>query len=36
MLKKARKLHGFVNVWSQVRKPMFFDKTMNKVNLFYN
>ena len=36
MLEKARELHGFVNVWSQDGKIMFFDKTTNKVNVFYN
>ena len=36
MLEKARELHGFVNVWSQDGKIMFFDKTINKVNLFHN
>ena len=36
MLEKATELHGFVNVWSQDGKIMFFDKTMNKVNVFYN
>ena len=36
MLEKARELHGFVNVCSQYGKIMFFDKTINKVNVFYN
>ena len=36
MLEKARELHGFVNVWSQDGKIMFFDTTINKVNVFYN
>ena len=36
MLEKARELHGFVNTWSQDGKLMFFDKTINKVNFFYN
>ena len=36
MLEKKRELHGFVNVWSQDGKIMFFDKTINKVNVFYN
>ena len=36
MLEKARELHGFVNVWSQDGKIMFFDKTINKVNAFHN
>ena len=36
MLEKARELTGFVNVWSQNGKIMFFDKNMNKVNVFYN
>ena len=36
MLEKARELHGFVNVWSQDIKIMFFDKTIDKVNVFYN
>ena len=36
LLEKARKLHRFVNVWSQDCKIMFFDKTINKVNIFYN
>ena len=36
MLKKARELHGFVNVWSQDGKIMLFGKTINKVNFFYN
>ena len=34
MLEKARELHGFVNVWSQDGKMMFFDKIINKVNIF--
>ena len=33
---KARELHGYVNVWSQDGKIMFFDKTINKFNIFYN
>ena len=36
MLEKARELHGLVNVWSQDGKTMFFDKTINKVNVFCN
>ena len=36
MLEKARELHGFVNVWSEDDKIMFFDKTINKVNVNYN
>ena len=36
MLEKARKLHGFVNVWSQDGKIIFFDKTINNVNVFHN
>ena len=36
MLEKARELHGFLNVWSQDGKIMFFDKTINKVNVFHN
>ena len=36
MLEKARKLYGFMNVWSQGDKIMFFNKTINKVNAFYN
>ena len=36
MLEKPRELHGFVNVWSQDGKIMFFDKTINKVNAFHN
>ena len=36
MLEKARELPGFVKVWSQDGKIMFFDKTVNKVNFFYN
>ena len=36
MLEKARELTGFVNVWSQNGKIMFFDKNINKVNVFYN
>ena len=36
VLEKARALHGFVNVWSQDGKIMFFDKTINKVKIFYN
>ena len=36
MLKKARELHGFVNVWLQDGKIMLFGKTINKVNFFYN
>ena len=36
MLEKARELHGLVNVWSQDGKIMFFDKTINKVNVFYD
>ena len=36
MLEKARELHGFVDVWSQDDKIIFFDKTINKVNVFYN
>ena len=32
MLEKARELPGFVKVWSQDGKIMFFDKTVNKVN----
>ena len=36
MLQKARELHGFVNVQPQDDKIMFFDKTINKVNIFYN
>ena len=36
MLEKARELHRFVNVWSQDCKIMFFDKTINKVTVFYN
>ena len=36
MSEKARKLHGFVSVWSQDGKIMFFDKTINKVKVFYN
>ena len=36
MLEKARELHGFVNVWPQDGKTMFFDKTINKVNIFHN
>ena len=36
MLEKARELHEFVNVWSQDIKIIFFDKTINKVNVFYN
>ena len=36
ILEKARELHRFVNVWSQDCKIMFFDKTINKVNVFYN
>ena len=36
MLEKAKELHGFVNVWSQDSKIMFFDKTINKVNFFYD
>ena len=36
MLEKARELHGFVNVRSQDGKIMFFDQTINKVNVFYN
>ena len=36
MLEKARKLHEFLNVWSQDDKIMFFDKTINNVKVFYN
>ena len=36
MLEEARELHGFVNVWLQDCKIMFFDQTINKVNVFYN
>ena len=36
MLEKARELHGFANVWSQDCKIMFFDKIINKVNVFHN
>ena len=36
MLEEARELHGFVNVWLQDGKIMFFDQTINKVNVFYN
>ena len=36
MLEKARELPGFLKVWSQDGKIMFFDKTVNKVNFFYN
>ena len=36
MLEKARELHGFVNIWSEDDKIMFFDKTINKVNVNYN
>ena len=36
MLQKARELQGFVNIWSRDGKIMFFDKTINKVNVFYN
>ena len=36
MLEKAKKLHGFLNVWSQDGKIMFFDKTINKVNVLFN
>ena len=32
MLEKGKKLPGFVKVWSQDGKIMFFDKTVNKVN----
>ena len=34
MLEKVRELHGFVNVWSQDGKVMFFDKTINKLSFF--
>ena len=36
MLWKTRKLHVYVNVSSQDRKIIFFDKTINKANVFYN
>ena len=36
MLEKTKELHGFGNVWSQDGKIMFFDKTINKANVFYN
>ena len=36
MLEKARELHGFMNAWSQDGKIIFFDKTINKVNVFCN
>ena len=35
MLEESRELHRFVNVWLQGGK-MLFDKTINKVNIFYN
>ena len=35
MLEESRELHRFVNVWSQGGKIM-FDKTIKKVNIFYN
>ena len=35
VLEKARKLHGFVNVWSQDGK-IIIDKTINKASVFYN
>ena len=34
MLEKAKKLHGFVNEWSQDGKIMFFDTIINKVTSF--
>ena len=34
MLEKVRELHGFVNVWSQDGKVMFFDKTINELSFF--
>ena len=36
MLEKTRKLHVYVNVSSQDCKIIFFDKTINKANVFYN
>ena len=36
MLEKARELHGFTNVWSQVGKIIIFGKTINKFKVFYN
>ena len=36
MLKKTRELYGFINVWSQYGKIVFFDKVINKVNVSYN
>ena len=36
MLEESRELHRFVNVWLQGGKIMLFDKTINKVNIFYN
>ena len=35
MLEKLRKLHWFINVLSLDGKIKFFDKTKNKVNVFY-
>ena len=34
MLEKARELHGFTNVWSQVGKIIIFGKTINKFKVF--
>ena len=36
ILEKAKELHRYVNVCSHDGKIMFFDKTINKVNVFYN
>ena len=34
--KKTKKLYGFVHVWSQDDKIMFYVKSINKVKDFYN
>ena len=36
MLEKSRELHGFTIAWSQDGMIMFFDNTINKVNVFHN